>query len=115
MSAIAFVGNGNEPRVKPPLFNARLVTTDQQNRLTCGIECEGDTPDLIFPAEAKLFHIGVLRTLESIDRRSAETWAKLPQEAVHGQAVRPVNFEPSPETQRRIHRKTVHSHNMARL
>jgi hypothetical protein len=80
MFAIPLLGEADEPFVKAPLVSACLIAASQQNRLAFWVERENHTPDLSLPAKAKLFHVGVLRTLEGIDSGPTEVGTKFPQQ-----------------------------------
>lgn len=56
-------------------MRSSLVTGCEQNASALRIEGESDSPDLLFPVETKLFHVGVLRALEGVSRRPAKVRA----------------------------------------
>ena len=74
MLGVSLISGGDETAIETTLTDTGLVASDQKNRLTLWIEGEGCTPDAIGSVEAKLLHVLVLRTLESIDSRSTELW-----------------------------------------
>ncbi len=57
-----------------------LVSPNQQDRLSLRIEGKGHSPDLTVPGKPKFFHVGVLRGLQGVDRRSPQIGSKLSQQ-----------------------------------
>jgi hypothetical protein len=66
--------------VEPIPSNSRLVTTNQQNRPALYVERKGHPPRAATGTEAKLFHVGVLRSIQRIDLRPAKQRSEPPEQ-----------------------------------
>jgi hypothetical protein len=77
---IALVCHREQALIEPALICPALVSPNQQDRLSLRIEGKGNSPDLTVPGKPKFFHVGVLRALQGVDRRSPQIGAKLSQQ-----------------------------------
>ncbi len=78
---------GDQPFVEPLLGHARLVASDQQDRLTFRIERERHPPYSVRCLEAQLLHVGVLGPGQGVGMRPAKRRAVDFQQRRHGQEL----------------------------
>ncbi|GJD40068.1 hypothetical protein OICFNHDK_2533 [Methylobacterium bullatum] len=67
--------------------NTGLVIGDEENARSNRIEGEGHPSDTIVRLEAKLFHVGMLRTIERIRPGPSQSRARDLQKLDHGQQL----------------------------
>ena len=60
------LGDRDQTPIKRPFAHSALVSGHQENRLSLGIEREGNPPYTTARIEAQLFHVRMLRPLERI-------------------------------------------------
>jgi len=80
MLVVTFISHRNQSLVKPTLISATLIASDQQNRLPLGVEGKGNTLDAAIPTKTQFHHVGVLRTLQPIDRWTTQIRSKLTEQ-----------------------------------
>ncbi len=80
MFVITLICHREQALIEPALICPTLVSSDQQDRLSLRIEGKGHSPDLSVPGKPKFFHVGVLRALQRVDRRSSQIGSKLSQQ-----------------------------------
>lgn len=74
---IAVIGGGEQALVKPALICAALVASDQQNRLSLGIESKGQPPHLLVLRKPKFFHVGMPGAFQGVNGWPSQMWPKL--------------------------------------
>lgn len=80
MVVIALICHREQAFIEPALICPALISPNQQDRLSLRIEGKGHSPDLTVPGKPKFFHVGLLRALQGVDRRSPQIRAKLSQQ-----------------------------------
>lgn len=80
MVVVTLICHRDQALVEPALICPALISPDQQDRLSLRIEGKGHSPDLTIPRKPKFFHVGVLRALQGVDRRSTQIGSKLSQQ-----------------------------------
>ena len=80
MVGIALICQRDQTLVKPALIRPALVSPNQQNRMSLRVKGKSHSPDLSVPGKPKFFHVGVLRALQGVDRRSTQIGSKLSQQ-----------------------------------
>lgn len=83
----AGVGKTNEPFVEPFLVGTTLVPTHEKDRLPIWVEGESDAPYLALPTEPQFLHIGVLRSLQGVDRGTPQARPELAQQQGMGEKL----------------------------
>ena len=83
----AGVGETDEPFVEPFLVGTALVSAHEKDRLPIRVEGEGDASYLALPAKPKFLHVGVLRSLQSVDGGVPEARPKLAEQQGMGEKL----------------------------
>ena len=77
MLVVPGISNRYQSLVKTSLVSAALVSTHQQVGLSLGVKGKGHTPDLAAPVKPEFLHVGVLRSLQAVDRWLSQIGPKL--------------------------------------
>ena len=77
MLVIPSIGNRNQSFVRPSLVSGAFVATHQQDGLPLGVKGKSQAPDFAAQVKLQFFHIGVSRSLQGVDRWSAQIGPKL--------------------------------------
>ena len=80
MRVVSVIGGDEQALVKPALICAALVASNQQNRLSLGIESKGQSPHLLVPRKPKFFHVGVPGAFQGVNGWPSQMRTKLRQQ-----------------------------------
>ena len=81
MFVIAIIGHVDQTFVKPALICPAFISTDQQERLSLWVKSQCHASNLALPRKPQFFHVGVPRSPQSVDRRTAQIGAEFRQQA----------------------------------
>lgn len=81
------VGTANQLFIESPLICAAFIAAHQQDRGAFRIECKCHSPYPTVMIETQLFHIGVLRAFERINRGPSQVRAEFLQESGVGEQL----------------------------